>query len=37
MCEGRLQCVHCGQEFLVQDGQRITIDHFGNCTGAPDA
>ena len=31
--EGRLECQHCGQTFLVEDGQRITIDHFENCPG----
>jgi len=32
--EGRLRCDHCGQVFLVSDGQQITIDHFKNCGGA---
>lgn len=29
--EGRLRCDHCGQVFVVHDGQHITIDHFENC------
>lgn len=33
MTDGKLRCEHCGQTFLVADGQRITIDHFGNCDG----
>jgi len=31
--EGRLRCDHCGQTFLVTDGELITIDHFQNCEG----
>jgi len=31
--EGRLRCVHCGQTFLLADGERITIDHFEDCEG----
>jgi len=31
--EGVLRCEHCGQTFLVTDGELITIDHFQNCEG----
>lgn len=33
MPEGKLQCVHCGQTFLVEDGETIRINHFKRCPG----
>lgn len=36
MSEGKLQCVHCGQKFLLSDGEHVTINHFRTCTGLDD-
>lgn len=30
---GRLRCDHCGQTFLLSDGEMIHIDHFDDCEG----
>lgn len=34
--EGVLRCDHCGQTFLVNDGDMIKIDHFADCPGDDD-
>lgn len=36
MAMGRLRCDHCGQTFVVEDGDIITIDHFRDCPGQTD-
>jgi len=33
MTEGKLKCAHCGQTFLVSDGETVVIDHFTDCPG----
>lgn len=33
MAKGRLECTHCGQTFIAEDGQVVKIDHFKTCPG----